>query len=313
MKIQPISFEKKYKKPRTGYREIQRTQASAQKAKMSDEASRAEIIKQANSALIEAQKLSQNASSAKIRSSEVLNKAKANIDFANGLFSVIKANATKSAFSIQYEGITYKVEINNGKCRAIGQSRGFFGKKDVFEYDIKKDKLTSIFKGYAKEKDKDNYSAAEEYHNQRGKILDVFFDVSTNKFGKNIKECFSFHSDDMLSSYFVNAKVSLNDFEIGEYEKMYNYDTIFGGFSNCNIGLNCTKNAFTFKKGYHFSNGKLNSYIKDCAARSKGIDSSICTNSIFIQYLNNKPEVGYMNYRVVDEKISFDYEHIFQQ
>ena len=93
---------------------------------------------------------------------------------------------------------------------------------------------------------------------------------------------------------------------------MYNYDAIFGGLSNCNIGLNCSKNAFTFKKGYHFSSGKLNSYIKDCSARSKGLDSSICTNGIFIHYVNNKPETGNTNYHVVDEKVSFDYEHNFQ-
>ena len=116
----------------------------------------------------------------------------------------------------------------------------------------------------------------------------------------------------MLSSYFVNAKVALNDFEVGEYEKMYNYDTIFGSFSNCNIGLNCSKNAFNFKKGYHFSNGKLESYIKDCKARLRGDDNSICTNGIMIQYVNNKPEAGYINYRVADEKASFDFEHIFQ-
>ena len=310
MKIQPISFEKKYKKPRTGYRESQKSQAPIQKPKMSAEASRAELIKQASLALNEAQKISQNANSVKIRSHEVLDKAKRNIEFANGLYSLIKANATKSSFSIQYEGTTYKVAINNGKCQAIGQSRGFFGKKDVFEYDLRKDKLTSILKGYTKEADKDSYSAAEEYHNLRGTILDVFFDVSTNKFSKNIKEGFSFYSDNALSSYKVNAKVSLNDFELGEYEKVYNYD---GAFSNYNYGLNCSKNAFAFKKGYHFTNGKLNSYMKDCNAKSKGYDSSICTSNVMIQYYNNMPEAGYINYRVVDEKISFDYEHIFQQ
>ena len=311
-KIQPIAFTKKYKKPRTVKREIQKTQIQAQTPKMGPEASRAELAKQADYALKKANVIKQNANTVKIRSYEVIDKAKRNIEFANGLFSLIKANATRNNFSIQYEGTTYKVEINNGKCRAIGQSRGFFGKKDIFEYDLKNDKLNSIFKGYAKETDKDSYSAQEEYHNLRGSILDVFFDVSTNKLNKNIKEGFSFYSDNMLSSYFVNAKVALNDFEFGEYEQIYNYDTISGAFSNCNIGLNCSKNAFTFKKGYHFINGKLESYIRDCKAKSKGYDSSVCTSEVMIHYTNNKPEVGYMNYRVVDEKASFDYEYEFQ-
>ncbi len=310
MKIQPISFEKKYKKPRTGKREMQKTQTSVQKQQMSAEASKAMLVKQADYALIKASKIKQSANSAKMRSFEVLDKAKKQAQFANGLYSVILSNSTdKDVFVVQYEGMTYKVEKIDAKYRAIGQSRGFFGKKDVFEYEIKKDGLkTSILRGY--EKDLDSYKANEEYHITKNSAIDVFFNASTDKNNKKYKEGFSFY-DDKLSMYHTNAKTFLNDFSYGEFGSSFSFDTLFGNFSNCNIGLECSKNAFAIKESYHFMDGKLNSYIKDCKARARG-ENSDCINGVMIQYGGNKAQVGYINYHVVNEKPSFDFVYEFQ-
>jgi hypothetical protein len=178
---------------------------------------------------------------------------------------------------------------------------------------MKKGELkTTILKGYTQEKNSNTYTSVEEYHQTRGLILDVFFDVTTTKTDKSIKEGFSFYSDGALASYKTNARTFLNDFEYGEFGAMYNFDTTWNSFSNCNFGLNCSKNAFTFKEGYYFTAGKLNTFIRDCNAKSKGYDSSVCTNGIMVQYVNDKPEAGYINYRVVNEKASFDYEYEFQ-
>ena len=250
MKIQPITFEKKYKKPRTGKREIQNIQIQPQKQRMSPEASRAELVKQADTGLREAEAIKQTANSAKIRSYEVLDKAKRNFEFADGLYAVIKEdpNSSNKNFVVRYQGTTYKVELQNTKYRAIGQSRGFAGKKDVFEFELKKGELkTSIIKGYHQEKDSNTYTSAEEYHQTRGVILDIFFDVATTKTDKKIKEGFSFYSDGSLASYVTNAKTFANDFEYGEFGARYSFDTIWNSFSNCDIGLNCSKNAFSLE------------------------------------------------------------------
>ena len=81
MKIQPISFEKKYKKPRTGKKEIQKTQSISQMPKMTPQEYITLLKNQANSALSEAQKIKQTANSIKIRSYEIAAKAKRNKEF----------------------------------------------------------------------------------------------------------------------------------------------------------------------------------------------------------------------------------------
>ena len=312
MNINPISFEKKYKKPRTGKREIQRTQAPVQMPKMSPETSKAELIKQANFALSHVDKIKQVANSAKIRSFEVLEKAKKNREFADGLYMVIKENpnSANKNFSIQYQGITYKVELQNGKYRAIGQSRGFFGKKDVFEFEMKKGELKiSILKGYSKEKETNAYAVAEEYHFIQNQNINVFFDTVTDKYKKG-KEGFAFNSQSELSLYKTNFKIKPDDFDYGEFETLINYN-LYQKLDCYTVGFSTSKNAMNHKHSWHFSNnGMLENYNKDCYA-SGCEDNEICNIRNYIFFEDSKPIIGYTNYRVVNEKPSFDFQYEF--
>ena len=311
MKIQPISFEKKYRKPRTSQKATQGVQTQALKQQINPQEAKAELIKQAEFAQKEAQKIKQSANSAKIRGFEVLDNAKKNKEYANALYEAIKAEniSDKDFAALQFEGITYKVHIAQGKCRATGQSRGFFGKKDIFEFDIKRNEPVSILKGYEKDKNSDIYTSCEEYYFPTSSAYKVFFNTTTDKTRKNSKEGFVFY-DGELKGYNTNAKMFLNDFEYGEFEKSYSFD-LFNTLSCCNVGLNCVKNSFEIKQAYHFSGGKFKSYIKDCEARLKG-RNSVCNNGVMIEYRGDKPDVGYINYHVTNEMPSIDFKYEFQ-
>lgn len=312
MNIQPITFEKKYKKPRTGKREIQKTQSIPKMPKMNQQECVATLEKQANLALVEAQKIKQNANSVKIRSFEIADKAKKNKEFADSLYYEIKENPNSSSknFVVQHQGTTYKVENTNGKYRAIGQSRGFFGKKDVFEYEMKKGELvTTILKGYSKEKGADTYTVQEEYHFFEDRWLEVFFETTTNEYKKS-KEKFTFILGNQLYTYATNSKTKPNDYSCGEFDTLINYDSI-GKLSYCSIGLNnISKSTSVIKRGYHFYCDKLSSYFKDCYIKEKG-ENYDCNNGIMIQFRNNQPEVGYINYHVINERPKADFEYRF--
>ena len=312
MKITPISFEKKYKKPRTGKREVQRTQTSVQLQKMSPQEYIIELKKQADFALNEVGKIKQIANSAKIRSYEVADKAKRNKEFADSLYVAIKENpnSANKNFIIQHQGTTYKVELQNGKYRAIGQSRGFFGKKDVFEYEMKKGELsTTILKGYSKETD--TYTTQEEYHFIGDGNVKVFFDTATDKF-KKAKESFSFILGNELTNYCTNIKTKPDDFEYGEFETIINYSVWQNSklFSYV-VGLQCSKNSMQSKYCWTFSpNGALEGFNKDCYAKSKE-KSDNCDVKVMVGFKDGKPINGAINMRSVGEKPSYEFKYEF--
>ena len=314
MLIQPITFEKKYKKPRTGKREIQRTQAPVQHQKMSPQEYIAELKKQANYALGEVDKIKQVANSASIRSFEVAEKAKRNKEFADSLYAAIKENpnSTNKNFIIQHQGTTYKVELQNGKYRAIGQSRGFFGKKDIFEYETKKGELkTSILKGYSKEKETNIYTANEEYHYIQNGNIKVFFDTATDKF-KKAKEGFSFALGSELRQYHTNIKIAQDDFDYGEFETSISYDTWLNSkLASYTIGLDCSKNSMRDKHCWVFApNGTLENYHQNCFVKSRG-ENDVCDVKIMIGFKDNKPVNGVINMHAENEKPSYEFEYKF--
>lgn len=311
-KIQPITFEKKYKKPRTGKREIQRTQAPIQLQKMSSKEYVVELKKQADFALGEVDEIKKNANSAKIRSFEVATKAQRNKEFAVGLYAAIKENPNLSNknFIVQYQGTTYKIENQKGKYRVIGQSRGFFGKKDVFEFEMKKGELKiSVLKGYSKEKGTEAYTAHEEYHYIQNGNVKVFFDVVTDKF-KKAKEEFSFNSENELSVYSKNIKTMPDDIEYGEFETSVSY-WLGSKPASYTIGLNCSKNSMHDKHCWSFAlNGELENYHQDCFVKTRG-ENDICDVKLLLGFKDNKPINGVINMHVENEKPSYEFQYEF--
>jgi len=149
----------------------------------------------------------------------------------------------------------------------------------------------------------------KEYHFFEDRWLEVLFDTTTDKL-KSSKERFTFVLGNQLQSYHQNSKTKPDDFSYGEFETSINYDSV-GQLYYCNIGFNnISKKTSTIKQGYHFYCGKLNSFFEDFYAKEKG-ENYDCDTKIMLQYRSGKPEVGYINYHVTNEKPSYDFKHEF--
>lgn len=313
MLVQSINFGKNIKRQKPVKERFKKTCAQTHIQNMSSQECEISLIKKADFALSETRKIKQTANSAKIRSYEVLNKARTNKEFADGLYCAIKENQNLSNknFVVSYQGTTYKVEAQNGKYRAIGQSRGFFGKKDVYEYENKKGELKiAIFKGYLKEKNSDTFSISEEYHYIENNNVVVFFDTINDKF-KKAKEGFSFAPEKELRVYCTNSKTRLDDFEYGEYETSITYD-IYQGFRSYTTNLNSSKNSMYSKHCWIFSrDGMLETFHQDCKVKAKD-ESEICNVGMVIEFENNKPKAGYSNMLVANEKPTYGFKYEFK-
>lgn len=313
MPIQPINFGKNIKHQKSAKERFKKTYAQTHIQNMPSQECETVLIKKAGFALNEAPKIKQTANSVKIKSYEVLNKARINKEFADGLYCAIKENQNSSNknFIVSYQGTTYKVEAQNGKYRAIGQSRGFFGKKDIYEYENKKGELKiAIFKGYSKEKNSDTFSASEEYHYIENNNVVVFFDTINDKF-KKAKEGFSFALEKELRVYCTNSKTKLDDFECGEYEISIAYD-IYQRFRSYTTNLNSSKNSMYSKHCWTFSrDGMLETFHQDCKVKFKD-ESEICDIGMVIEFENNKPKAGYSNMHVANEKPVYGFEYEFK-